>query len=136
METALFGGQLPARLRARARKQGVRVDAHLSVELLLQRPAQALPLLPAHRLLLGERRIRIVLPQIEKDASLIPAACHHPFAVAAADESLEWIVILLARGIPSSASNDLLSKFKAFLADNSLPLVSREVYGALRWILR
>ena len=28
--------------------------------------------------------------------------------------------MLLARGIPSSASNDLLSKFKVFLADNIL----------------
>ena len=33
--------------------------------------------------------------------------------------------MLLARGIPSSASNDLLSKLKVFLADNSF---MRDVY--------
>ena len=32
--------------------------------------------------------------------------------------------MLLARGIPSSASNDLLSKLKVFLADNIFGLLS------------
>ena len=53
------------------------------------------------------------------NASLVLSACHSTFTVTAADESLERIVMLLARGIPSSASNDLLSKLKVFLADNS-----------------
>ena len=51
-------------------------------------------------------------------ASLILAACHHALAVAAANESLERIVMLLACGISFTASNDLLSKLKILLADN------------------
>ena len=53
------------------------------------------------------------------NASLVLSARHSTFTVTAADESLERIVVLLARGIPSSASDDLLSKLKVFLADNS-----------------
>ena len=52
------------------------------------------------------------------NASLVLSARHSTFTVTAADESLERIVMLFARGIPSSASNDLLSKLKVFLADN------------------
>ena len=50
----------------------------------------------------------------------ILAARHSTFTVTAADESLERMVMLLARGIPPSTSNDLLSKRKVFLADNNL----------------
>ena len=50
----------------------------------------------------------------------ILAAHHSTFTVTAADESLERMLMLLARGIPPSASNDLLSKRKVFLADNNL----------------
>jgi len=53
------------------------------------------------------------------NASLVLSVRHSTFTVTAADESLERIVVLLARGIPSSASDDLLSKLKVFLADNS-----------------
>ena len=53
------------------------------------------------------------------NASLVLSARHSTFTVSAADKSLERIVMLLARGIPSSTSNDLLSKLKVFLADNS-----------------
>ena len=52
------------------------------------------------------------------NASLVLSARHSTFTVSAADKSLERIVMLLARGIPSSTSNDLLSKLKVFLADN------------------
>ena len=52
------------------------------------------------------------------NASLVLSACHSTFTVTTADESLERIFMLLARGIPSSTSNDLLSKLKVFLADN------------------
>ena len=52
------------------------------------------------------------------NASLVLSARHSTFTVTAADESLERIVLLLARGIPSSTSNDLLSKLKVFLTDN------------------
>ena len=45
--------------------------------------------------------------------NLVPVSYTH-----LADKSLERIVMLLARGIPSSTSNDLLSKLKVFLADN------------------
>ena len=39
--------------------------------------------------------------------------------------------MLLARGIPSSASNDLLSKLKVFLADNIFGLLSIRLYKLL-----
>jgi len=52
------------------------------------------------------------------NASLVLSARHSTFTVSAADKSLERIVMLLARGIPSSTSNDLLSKLKVFFADN------------------
>ena len=52
------------------------------------------------------------------NASLVLSARHSTFTVSAADKSLERIFMLLARGIPSSTSNDLLSKLKVFLADN------------------
>ena len=55
---------------------------------------------------------------IETDASLILAACHRALAVAAANESLERIVMLLARGISFTASDNLLCKLKILLADN------------------
>ena len=55
---------------------------------------------------------------IETDTSLILAARHHTLAVAAANESLERIVMLLASGISFTASDNLLCKFKILLADN------------------